>query len=176
MAIAEGATKTDSRLIFSYGTLKRGFPNHRLMENLIGAGDVICIGEYTTVGTFPLVCGPYGIPYLINIRGSGHRVRGELYKVNSSGIIPLDDLEGIEIGHYERLPVTVVSGDGGETVAAEAYFAHRSFGEGMWKRCGEVGIEEFTIEMAEKYERKEDRPLNRDFLQDIRNFISNGDY
>lgn len=94
--------------------------------------------------------------------------------MNSSGLGPLDDLEGIERGHYERLPVTV-AGDDGETVAAEVYFAHRSFGEGMWKRCGEVGIEEFTMELANKYERKEERPQDHDFLQDIRNFISNGD-
>ncbi|MCE5166800.1 hypothetical protein HAX54_026851 [Datura stramonium] len=174
MAITEEATKTDSRLIFTYGTLKRGFPNHRLMENLIGRGDVVFVGEYTTVETFPLACGPYGIPYLINICGSGHRVRGELYKVNSNGLGPLDDLEGTEKGHYERLPVTVTS-DGGEMVAAEAYFAHRSFGEGMWKKCGEVGLEEFSMELSRKYERKEDRPSNHDFLQDIRNFISNGD-
>ncbi|KAK4738684.1 hypothetical protein R3W88_002381 [Solanum pinnatisectum] len=174
MAITEGDTKSDSRLIFTYGTLKRGFPNHSLMENLIGGGNVVFVGEYTTVETFPLACGPYGIPYLINIRGSGHRVRGELYKVNRSGLGPLDDLEGIEIGHYERLPVTV-AGDGGETVAAEAYFAHRSFGEGMWKRCGEIGVEEFTVELGKKYERKEERPPNHVFLQDIRNFITNGD-
>lgn len=173
MAITEGATKTDSRLIFTYGTLKRGFPNHFLMENLIGAGDVVFVGEYTTVETFPLVCGPYGIPYLINIPGSGNRVRGELYKVKGSGLGPLDDLEGIERGHYERLPV-IVAGDGGEKVVAEAYFGHKSFGEGMWKRCGELGFEEFTMEMGEKYEKKEDRPPNNDFLQDIRDFISNG--
>ncbi|KAK4721814.1 hypothetical protein R3W88_012047 [Solanum pinnatisectum] len=175
MAIVEGPSKSDSHFIFTYGTLKRGFPNHRLMENLISGGDVVFIGEYTTVETFPLCCGPYGIPYLINITGSGHRIRGELYKVNNSGLGPLDDLEGIEIDHYERLPVTVV-GDGGETVAAEAYFAHRRFGEGMWKRCGEVGIEEFSMELGKKYERKEERPSNHDdFLQDIRNFISNAD-
>ncbi|PHT48519.1 hypothetical protein CQW23_12727 [Capsicum baccatum] len=167
------AAKTDSRLIFTYGTLKRGFPNHGLMENLINGGDAVLVGEYTTVEAFPLVCGPYGIPYLINIRGAGHRVKGEMFKVNGSGLGQLDDLEGIEIGHYERLPVNVV-GDCGETVASEAYFAHRSFGEGMWKMCGQVGLEEFTMELSKKYERKEDRPPNRDYLQDIRNFISNG--
>ncbi|XP_049351192.1 putative gamma-glutamylcyclotransferase At3g02910 [Solanum verrucosum] len=175
MAITEGDTKSDSRLIFTYGTLKRGFPNHSLMENLIDGGNVVFVGEYTTVETFPLACGPYGIPYLINIRGSGHRVRGELYKVNSGGLGPLDDLEGIEIGHYERLPVTV-AGDGGETVAAEAHFAHRSFGEGMWKRCGEKGLKNPPLmELGNKYERKEERPSNHVSLQDIRNFITNGD-
>ncbi|MCD7446269.1 hypothetical protein HAX54_050990 [Datura stramonium] len=142
MAITEEATKTDSRLIFTYGTLKRGFPNHRLMENLIGRGDVVFVGKVHHGGDLPaLACRPYGIPYLINICGSGHR--------------------GPK-GHYERLPVTVTS-DGGEMVAAEAYFAHRSFGEGMWKKCGEVGLEEFSMELSRKYERKEDRPSNHDF-------------
>jgi len=45
----------------------------------------------------------------------------------------------------------------------------------MWKRSEEVGIEEFSMELGKKYERKEERPSNHDFVQDIRNFISNGD-
>nr|GMD58336.1 putative gamma-glutamylcyclotransferase At3g02910 [Ipomoea batatas] len=103
------------------------------MANLIRSGDVTFRGEYTTVDAYPLVCGPYGIPYLINLPGSGVRIKGELYAVTDSGIVPMDDLEGVEAGHYERLPLKVAASDGDgpeSTVAAEAYFAHRSFGEG----------------------------------------------
>nr|GLL38656.1 putative gamma-glutamylcyclotransferase At3g02910 isoform X1 [Ipomoea trifida] len=162
-------------LIFTYGTLKRGFPNHAIMANLIRSGDVTFRGEYTTVDTYPLVCGPYGIPYLINLPGSGVRIKGELYAVTDSGIVPMDDLEGVEAGHYERLPLKLTAGDSGGpegTVAAEAYFAHRSFGEGLWKRCGGVGIGDFTTEMASKYQIKEERPQDFNFLKDLELFIS----
>ncbi|XP_019177363.1 PREDICTED: putative gamma-glutamylcyclotransferase At3g02910 isoform X2 [Ipomoea nil] len=147
------------------------------MANLIRSGDVTFRGEYTTVDAYPLVCGPYGIPYLINLPGSGVRVKGELYAVTDSGIVPMDELEGVEAGHYERLPLIVAAGDGGGggpegTVAAEAYFAHRSFGEGLWKRCGGVGTGEFTTEMASEYQRKEERPPGFNFLKDLKLFIS----
>ncbi|XP_060182972.1 putative gamma-glutamylcyclotransferase At3g02910 [Lycium barbarum] len=164
--ISHNDNGTDSHLIFSYGTLKRGFLNHHLIESLMANGDVILISKYTTVSTFPLVCRPYGIPYLINIPGSGHRVWGEPNKMKPNGLGLLADLEGIE-----RLPVSVVGGD----EAAEAYFVHRIFGGVMWKRCGEVGLEEFSVGLGEKIVRKEDRPSNRDFIQDISNFFHNGD-
>lgn len=176
MASKESQSGTgNSFLIFTYGTLKRCFPNHAVMENLIQSGNVTFCGEYTTVDAYPLVRGPHGIPYLINLPGSGVRIRGELYAVTGSGIVPMDDLEGVEAGHYERLPLKIAAGEGGGaegTVAAEAYFAHRSFGEGLWKRCGEVGFGEFTMEMASKYEMKVDRAPGSSFLNDLKLFIS----
>ncbi|KAL8543580.1 hypothetical protein ACS0TY_004228 [Phlomoides rotata] len=158
----------DVSLIFVYGTLKRGFYNHRLIEELIRTGDSAYVGAFTTVEAFPLVCGPHGIPYLINLPGSGHRVRGELYSVSSGlGRGRLDQLEGVEQGHYQRLPVAVE----GE-MRAEAYFAHEGFGEALWKRCGEVGLSEYSVEMGNKYVSREDRPPHSTFIQDIHNFIS----
>ncbi|KAH6757864.1 AIG2-like induced family protein [Perilla frutescens var. hirtella] len=172
MAMAGGGDGSsggdDARLIFVYGTLKRNFPNHAAL----GTGGAAYLGPCTTVEAFPLVCGPHGIPYLINLPGSGHRVRGELYSVSS--VQGLDKLEGVEQGHYERLPVAVAAEGGGES-AAEAYFAHRGFGERLWKRCGEVGLSEYGVEMGEKYVRREDRPLDYSFIHDINKFISSTD-
>ncbi|XP_057801790.1 putative gamma-glutamylcyclotransferase At3g02910 isoform X2 [Salvia miltiorrhiza] len=134
-------------LIFVYGTLKRGFYNHYLLEDLIRAGAAAYLGPCTTVEAYPLVCGPYGIPYLVNLPGSGQRIRGELYSVSSvHGLARLDELEGVDRGHYERLPVAVAAEGGGQD--AEAYFAHRDFGEKLWKRCGEVGLSEFNVELG----------------------------
>ena len=31
-------------------------------------------GSYQTVEKYPLVCGPYRVPFLLNMPGSGHRV------------------------------------------------------------------------------------------------------
>ncbi|XP_073293432.1 putative gamma-glutamylcyclotransferase At3g02910 [Primulina huaijiensis] len=163
-------------LIFVYGTLKRGFYNHSLISDLVHTGDAAFIGPRATLDAFPLVCGPNGIPYLINLPGSGQLIRGELYSVSSDrGLARLDELEGVDRAHYERLPVAVVSDGGDEVVHAEAYFAHRGFGEAMRKRCGEEGLmSEYTLEMGRKYVRREDRPPRSCFLHDINKFISEG--
>ncbi|OIV93004.1 hypothetical protein TanjilG_20666 [Lupinus angustifolius] len=158
-------------LIFAYGTLKQGFPNYALMQDLITKNDAVFIGTFSTRQPYPLVCGPHGIPYLINIPGSGHLVTGELYSVSRRALVRLDEFEGVSLGYYERLPVMVVSdGDGGATVEtekeAEAYFGHRKFGERLWKKNGEVGMREYGEKEAGDYVRKVDRPDKRNTILD----------
>ncbi|XP_074309795.1 putative gamma-glutamylcyclotransferase At3g02910 [Silene latifolia] len=143
-------------LIFVYGTLKQGFPNHHLLETLTASNDAQFLGPHTTVHPYPLVRGPLGIPFLINHLGSGRRVSGELYLVSGRALARLDELEGVDRGHYERLPATVVptpadGGDGAARVEAEAYFADRSFGMEMWEKSGREGIEEYRLSDADKY-------------------------
>lgn len=136
--------------------------------------DASFIGEYTTVGSFPLVIGPYGIPFLINLPGSGQNVTGELYAVSGRGLARLDAFEGIETGYYERLPVNVVvSGNGsGEVLAVEGYFAHRSFGMELWRKCGEKGLREFSKELGNMHVKRANRPLDCNFVDDVWKFIS----
>ncbi|KAI4328069.1 hypothetical protein L6164_020460 [Bauhinia variegata] len=157
-------------LIFVYGTLKKGFPNHALMEDLISTDDAVLVGKYFTQHPYPLVCGPYGIPYLINLPRSGHRITGELYSVSSRGLERLDELEGIRIGHYERLPIRAA--DGAVSVDAEAYFAHRTFGEGLWRKKGHVGISEYEEKHAREYVRIQDRPSGSSVLDAVIGFVS----
>ncbi|PRQ18779.1 putative gamma-glutamylcyclotransferase [Rosa chinensis] len=163
-------------LIFSYGTLKRGFHNHKLTKELIDQDDAVFIGPYVTLHTHPLVCGPHGLPYLINLPGLGHRIRGELYAVSTRGLARFDELECTSIGHYERLPVQLtVSADRDDVVPveAEAYFAHRSFGEAMWERNGKEGLSEFTENEAKRYVKRQDRPhQGRNILEDVRHFVN----
>ncbi|XP_062029525.1 putative gamma-glutamylcyclotransferase At3g02910 [Rosa rugosa] len=163
-------------LIFSYGTLKRGFHNHKLTKELIDQDDAVFIGPYITLHAYPLVCGPHGLPYLINLPGSGHRIRGELYAVSARGLARFDELEGTSIGHYERLPVQLtVNADRDDVVPveAEAYFAHRSFGEAMWERNGKEGLTEFTENEAKGYVKRQDRPhQGRNILEDVRHFVN----
>ncbi|XP_057475409.1 putative gamma-glutamylcyclotransferase At3g02910 [Actinidia eriantha] len=172
-------SKPTRTLIFSYGTLKRGFTNHVLMQDLISSNDAVFLGAYRTVPELPLVCGSHGVPFLLNLPGSGrHRIRGELYAVSSRGLARVDELEGITLGHYERLPIQLLSasgvdGDccgGGEVVEAEAYYAHRSFAEEMWQRKGKVGFGEYTETGG--YVRRNARPKKRSFLGEIRLFVS----
>lgn len=97
------------QLAFVYGTLKRGFGNHWLMEELMAGRHARFLGGACTKRRFPLVCGPFQVPFLLHSPApSGHYVRGELYQVDDLALARLDDLEGVGKGHYERRPLDVV--------------------------------------------------------------------
>lgn len=171
------ADESKAHLIFTYGTLKRGFPNDTLMQSLIDQNDAVFLGHHITLNAYPLVCGAHGIPFLINLPGSGFRVTGDLYSVSTRGLVRVDELEGTSHGHYERLPVQVIhtnAEDGVVPVQAEAYYAHRSFGEGLWERNGRKGLSEYTEREARGFVRKEDRPKGRTFVDEVRFFVSSG--
>ncbi|KAK6262709.1 hypothetical protein QUC31_008525 [Theobroma cacao] len=160
-------------LIFTYGTLKQGHGNHYLIEDLIRQKDAVFLGAHVTHQPHPLVIGPYGIPYLINLPGHGHRVKGELYSVSTRGLARLDELEGTSIGHYERLPIQVYEEEkGGVSVAAEAYFAHRDFGERLWERRGKVGLNEFGEKEGKGYVSRDIRPQESSIIHDITSFVT----
>ncbi|XP_022744135.1 putative gamma-glutamylcyclotransferase At3g02910 [Durio zibethinus] len=177
-------------LIFTYGTLKRGFSNHVLLQDLMRTGDAVFKGTYQTVEKYPLVCGPYRVPFLLNMPGSGHRVTGELYAVSARGLARVDELEGTSRGHYERLPIQLMpASDGNEsgnkenkeelltcsgdlTCAAEAYYAHKSYEKEMWERNGRKGFWIYSEKEAKGYVKRKDRPQNLSFLDHIRIFIS----
>lgn len=180
--INSNESKQQIHLIFSYGTLKRGFPNHYLMQELMNQNAAVFLGKYFTHKSYPLVCGPYNIPYLINLPGSGNRVKGELYSVSTQGLARLDELEGTRFGHYERLPIRVVEGecegnDGNgavfvAAVEAEGYFANRSFGEELWEKKGKVGMDEYTENNGRDYVAIDKRAKRDCILDDIASFLS----
>ncbi|CAN6314420.1 unnamed protein product [Urochloa humidicola] len=102
-------------LVFTYGTLKRGFSNHPLLQDLAQRGDASFVGAAVTASRLPLVCGPYRVPFLLNLPGEegADRVAGELYAVTPRGLERLDELEGVSRAHYERLPIAVDLAEGG---------------------------------------------------------------
>ncbi|MCO5559099.1 hypothetical protein L7F22_012691 [Adiantum nelumboides] len=103
-----GSAPSSSSLTFVYGTLKRGFDNHWLMEELMAGSHAHFLGYACTKRRFPLVCGPFQVPFLLpSPSPAGHHVRGELYRVDSLAISRLDELEGVNKGHYERRPIYV---------------------------------------------------------------------
>uniref|UniRef100_A0A0E0KC63 Gamma-glutamylcyclotransferase family protein n=1 Tax=Oryza punctata TaxID=4537 RepID=A0A0E0KC63_ORYPU len=143
-------------MVFVYGTLKRGFPNHPL---LAASGSPLA-GAASTAAPASLVVGPYSVPFLLPIptrqssSSGGHLVSGELYAVSPRALVDLDALEGTHLGVYERRKVTVVvKGGSGEVVEAEAYFAHASYAEALWLRCGGEAAEigEYTMDHAASY-------------------------
>lgn len=71
-------------LVFVYGTLKRGEPNHFwLQDESHGAQDFY--GTAETANKFPLViASEYNIPFLLNSPGKGKKVKGIQRTVNNS--------------------------------------------------------------------------------------------
>ncbi|XP_034711304.1 putative gamma-glutamylcyclotransferase At3g02910 [Vitis riparia] len=161
-------------LVFTYGTLKRGFSNHVLIQDLIATGDATFVAVCRTTAQFPLVCGPYRVPFLINLPGSGHRVSGELYAVSARGLGLMDELEGTSHGHYERLPIEIeeAAGDGERRRWVEAYFAHNSYAAELWRKSGERGYSTYSEKEATGYVKRKDRPQNLSFLEQIRLFVA----
>lgn len=169
--------KTKTTTIFTYGTLKRGFSNHGLLQELVRTGDAAFLGEARTRERLPLVCGPYRVPFLLDLPGSGDRVRGELYSASAKALARMDELEGTRRGHYERLPIEVVREEGGGVessvvVEAEAYYADKSYADDLWRRSGEKGYAEYSVREAMGYVRRSDRPQNLTFLDHIRIFVA----
>ncbi|WOL06992.1 hypothetical protein Cni_G15727 [Canna indica] len=174
----------EGHLVFTYGTLKRGFSNHCLIQDLVRAGDAAFVGAARTSARLPLVCGPYRVPFLLNFPGAGERVLGELYAVSPRALARMDELEGTRRGHYERLPISVVllgesDGAKGEEareveveVEAEAYYAHQSYAGELWRRNGERGYKVYSEKEAMGYVKRKDRPQDITFLDQIRLFVA----
>ncbi|KAL2921459.1 hypothetical protein RDABS01_012950 [Bienertia sinuspersici] len=178
MGAEKESRPTKGRLVFTYGTLKKGFSNHRLMEELIASGDASYIGAYKTSEKYPLVCGPYRVPFLLNFPGKGDYVYGEVYRVTDKGLARLDELEGTSRGHYQRLPLKIdassINFDDNESVSCDvqAYYAHPSYAHQMWERNGEVGFGCYTHKEAKGYVKRQDRPQHMSFLDHISVFLN----
>lgn len=96
----------NTELVFVYGTLKQGEPNHYwLKEENVGKSVFISKGHL--LKNYPLVIASrYNIPYLLDCPGKGHNVIGEVYKVNESMLQHLDVLEDYP-KHYTRCQESV---------------------------------------------------------------------
>lgn len=80
--------------LFVYGTLKRGFPLHFVLQ------DEIYCGEARTVAQFRLYdAGEW--PVLVEC-ADGIAVHGELYRVTQRCLDRCDEVEGVAAGLYER--------------------------------------------------------------------------
>lgn len=96
-------------IVFVYGTLKRGEPNHHHMTlgHMTSDGQSRYVGTVRTVHKWPMVvAGNFKIPYLLYRRGTGKKVIGELYEVDDLMLRKLDRLEGHPL-IYERDSIQV---------------------------------------------------------------------
>ena len=112
---------SDQHLVFVYGTLKRGFPNHHYMDG----ATFLCMGR--TLTAYPLVVGnQWFSPYLLPEPGTGHRVTGELWSVPETMMPALDELESVHLPNgYRRQLIEVEPEIGGGHRMAWAYFRER---------------------------------------------------
>jgi len=89
----ESLFKNPLHRIFVYGTLKRGEPNHRIIQNTAD-GYAKFLGLGKTVNKYPLVIATrYNIPFLLKKPGTGNQILGEVYDVDSKMLARLDELE-----------------------------------------------------------------------------------
>nr|CAD1820796.1 unnamed protein product [Ananas comosus var. bracteatus] len=74
-----------AHLVFVYGTLKRGFPNHGVVADLAARGDAALVsGAARTAAPPPhpaLVIGPWAVPFLLPLPGPSP-VSGELLSLS----------------------------------------------------------------------------------------------
>lgn len=91
---------SETKKVFVYGTLKRGYGNHRLMRN------ARFISEAVTGRKFQLQCNG-GFPSLFNSTSSAGKVIGEVYEVGMETLESLDTLEGVSCGMYSRESIVV---------------------------------------------------------------------
>ncbi|KAL0204329.1 hypothetical protein M9458_002347 [Cirrhinus mrigala] len=97
--------------VFVYGTLKKGQPNYfRMKDTANGQADFLAHAR--TVERYPLVIATeYNIPFLLNVPGKGHRVYGEIYRVNKTMLNFLDKFEECP-EWYQRIKIQLEVQDG----------------------------------------------------------------
>tara|TARA_R110000765_G_scaffold2440_5_gene7463 strand:- start:1810 stop:2730 length:921 start_codon:yes stop_codon:yes gene_type:complete len=93
---------SETHRVAVYGTLKKGYGNHRLLA------DSEFIGKAKTEYTYPLLVN--GLPYLYDEMGVGEQVRLEVYDVDDKTFDALDSLEGHPT-FYERRKIWVQMDD-----------------------------------------------------------------
>lgn len=100
-------------IVFVYGTLQRGYGNHRLLESSEYLGNAITHSEYylTNVG-FPYLVDPQD-PQRDVVGRVTAPVKGEVYRVTQQAVMDsLDRLEGVP-HHYRRsvIPFKFIGSD-----------------------------------------------------------------
>jgi gamma-glutamylaminecyclotransferase len=92
-------------LVFVYGSLKRGFGNHRLLANSEFVGTGLTEPRYRLINL-----GPY--PAMIESTDDPLSITGELYRIDEQTLADLDRLEGEGV-LYRRIVTTITALEGG---------------------------------------------------------------
>jgi gamma-glutamylcyclotransferase (GGCT)/AIG2-like uncharacterized protein YtfP len=105
------------RKIIVYGTLKKGFGNHRLLQNAKFLGKALTKNKYKMTKS--------GIPFVHEDKPEV-QITGEVYEVSEADMPRLDALEGFrgrrDNSFYYRKPIPVIL-ENKEELEAEIYFS-----------------------------------------------------
>lgn len=93
---------TAEKLIFVYGTLKRGGSNHLYLK-----GQAF-VGEARTEPGFRLYALD-GYPGMIPLPSDRDGVTGEVWSVAPEALTQIDSLEGIDVGMYRRETIPLLA-------------------------------------------------------------------
>jgi gamma-glutamylaminecyclotransferase len=136
-------------LLFVYGTLKEGFPNHFLNNGQRVAG------IFRTRHAFPLyvVRLPHEdrAPWLVHLPGEGRQVAGHVFEVDETALPAMDASEevGLPTG-YLRVEIELDAGPGEDTpLRAHAYMKHADQLPACLDREGP--FPEYTLTLAVGY-------------------------
>lgn len=105
-------------ILFVYGTLKRSFHNHYLLEKAEYLGTGYTRSKYAMYKS--------GIPFVIKTEQVSN-IHGELYQIDENTLKQLDRLEG-HPDWYCREKVEIVSASG-QTIIGWLYFYSKPTGE-----------------------------------------------
>ena len=104
--------------VFVYGSLKKGKKLAFYLKNVKFLGDAITCEKY------PMVLSKSGwYPYLIDKKGMGFNIKGEVYEISPRLLKILDRVE--EVPHYyyrKQIPVCL----NGKTIKAWVYFVRKA--------------------------------------------------
>ena len=114
--------------IFVYGSLKRGFSNHRLLaeQNFLAVGRTLPRFKLYDLGDFP---------GMTEVAEEGHSIEGEIWSVDPGCLARLEILEGTAQGMYARVPIPMLPPY--DMLSVEGYLyrldvtSHRDCGE-VW--------------------------------------------
>lgn len=133
-------------LVFVYGTLKQGFPNAATNRGQRVAGAA------TTLDPWPLyLVSERCVPWLIDRKGDGVRVIGELYEVDDDALAAMDRLERIDAPDGYRRRNIAVSVEG-EMREAQVYLKEPEQLSPEDIKAGPLA--EYTPEHARLYRRR----------------------
>ncbi|ELT95426.1 hypothetical protein CAPTEDRAFT_160818 [Capitella teleta] len=127
-------TAKATQLIFIYGTLKKGQPNHpHLCET--GHGNIKFIGKAFTEQIFPLIVATkWNLPFLLHKSGHGKIVRGEVYEADSAMVSWLDEFEGHpEVYERDLISVVLEGSASQQSLTCQTYFL-KIFPDGLLKK------------------------------------------
>ncbi len=147
-------------LYFTYGSLKRGFPNHEAHADIL----TDFVGEAVTRQALPLIVPDepnctnpncqwlHRMPALVDLKGKGSPVTGEVYRLTEEAIRELDELEGFHgpgrpDNVYERKVITVRLN--GELSQVQTYFIADAGPQlAAWREGASAAVADYSLEMA----------------------------